>query len=178
MDWLSTCHPKLDCFQKMGTFLISENHSVKSFGIKKQSSSHIISAIRANRLLGQGCEGFLAYVFGGSEVKKELTEVSVVCDYLDVFPDDLLGLPLDGEVEFSTDIVPETVPISKTPYQSLKHLIEWHRQSQRNLLNSCKSYWIKVLSEQVHHLGVHQSFLLRRKTDLYGCVLIIDNSIR
>jgi hypothetical protein len=31
---------------------------------------------------------------------KEIAEVSIVCEYPDVFPDELPGLPLDHDVEF------------------------------------------------------------------------------
>lgn len=36
-----------------------------------------------------------SYVFGGSEVKKELIKAPIVCDYLDVFRDNLFCLPPD-----------------------------------------------------------------------------------
>ena len=44
-----------------------------------------------------------------------LIEIPVVREYIEVFPDDLPGLPLDREIEFVIDIQPETSPISKTP---------------------------------------------------------------
>ncbi|XP_070677828.1 uncharacterized protein [Malus domestica] len=46
-----------------------------------------------------------------------IEEVGVVRHYPDVFPDDLLGLPPDREVEFSIDLLPGTDPISLTPYR-------------------------------------------------------------
>jgi hypothetical protein len=48
---------------------------------------------------------------------KEITEVPVVCDFLDVFPDDLPGLPLDRDVEFKIELILGTTPISKRPYR-------------------------------------------------------------
>jgi hypothetical protein len=41
----------------------------------------------------------------------------VVCDFLDVFPDDLPGLPLDRDVEFKIELILGTTPISKRPYR-------------------------------------------------------------
>ena len=38
-------------------------------------------------------------------------------EFPDVFPEDLLGLPPDREVEFSIDLIPSTAPISKAPYR-------------------------------------------------------------
>jgi hypothetical protein len=34
----------------------------------------------------------------------------------DVFPEELLGMPPDREVEFVIDLLPRTTPISKWPY--------------------------------------------------------------
>jgi hypothetical protein len=40
----------------------------------------------------------------------------VVCEYLDVFPDDLPGMPLDRDIEFIIELQPGTTPISKRTY--------------------------------------------------------------
>ncbi|WVZ91359.1 hypothetical protein U9M48_037546 [Paspalum notatum var. saurae] len=52
-----------------------------------------------------------------SLVTKTLEEVPLVCEYSDVFPDDLPGLPPDRAVEFAIDLVPGTAPIAKAPYR-------------------------------------------------------------
>ena len=41
----------------------------------------------------------------------------VVCEYSDVFPEDLVSLPPHREIEFSIDLVPGTAPISMAPYR-------------------------------------------------------------
>jgi hypothetical protein len=51
------------------------------------------------------------------EKAKEIIEVSVVCEFLDVFLNDLLGLPLDHDVEFKIELILGTAPISKRPYR-------------------------------------------------------------
>ncbi|WVZ70956.1 hypothetical protein U9M48_019585 [Paspalum notatum var. saurae] len=43
--------------------------------------------------------------------------IPVVCDFPDVFPEELPGLPLDRDVEFKIDLVPGTAPISRRPYR-------------------------------------------------------------
>ena len=48
---------------------------------------------------------------------KSLADIPVVCDFLDVFPDDLLGLPLDREVEIKIELLLGTAPISRRPYR-------------------------------------------------------------
>jgi len=47
---------------------------------------------------------------------KSVEEVPVVCEYPDVFPEELLGMPLDRDVEFVIDLLPGTGPITKRPY--------------------------------------------------------------
>jgi hypothetical protein len=43
--------------------------------------------------------------------------IRVVRDFLDVFPEELPGMPPDREVEFVIDLLPGTAPISKCPYR-------------------------------------------------------------
>jgi hypothetical protein len=47
----------------------------------------------------------------------QLEDILVVCEYLDVFPDDLSGMPPDRDVEFVIELQPGTAPISKRPYR-------------------------------------------------------------
>jgi hypothetical protein len=48
---------------------------------------------------------------------KSLEEVPVVNEYLDVFPEELPGMPPDRDIEFVIDLVPGTSPIAKRPYR-------------------------------------------------------------
>jgi hypothetical protein len=50
-------------------------------------------------------------------VAVQLESISVVCEYPDVFPDDLPGMPPDRDVEFVIELQPGTAPISKRPYR-------------------------------------------------------------
>jgi hypothetical protein len=49
-------------------------------------------------------------------VAKSLDEIPMVHEYLDVFPDDLLGMPLDRAIEFKIELQPDIAPICKRPY--------------------------------------------------------------
>jgi len=46
-----------------------------------------------------------------------LFDIPVVCDFLDIFPDELPGLPPDRDVEFKIELVPSIAPISRRPYR-------------------------------------------------------------
>ncbi|MCI75818.1 cellular nucleic acid-binding protein, partial [Trifolium medium] len=51
------------------------------------------------------------------EEKTDIDTLPVVREFADVFPDDIVDLPPEREVEFSIDIVPGTSPISMAPYR-------------------------------------------------------------
>jgi hypothetical protein len=46
-----------------------------------------------------------------------LKKIPVVCEYADVFPDELPGMPPDRDIEFTIELQPGTTPISKRPYR-------------------------------------------------------------
>jgi hypothetical protein len=48
---------------------------------------------------------------------KAIQDIPVVCEFPDVFPDDLPGLPPDRDVEFKIELIPGTAPISRRPYR-------------------------------------------------------------
>ena len=43
--------------------------------------------------------------------------IRVVCEFPDVFPDSLPGMPPDREIEFIIDLLPGTAPIAKRQYR-------------------------------------------------------------
>jgi hypothetical protein len=48
---------------------------------------------------------------------QNLKDILVVCEFSDVFPDDLHGMPLDRDVEFTIELQPGTSPVSRQPYK-------------------------------------------------------------
>jgi hypothetical protein len=66
-----------------------------------------------------------------ASIATNLEEIPVVCDYPDVFPDDLSGMPLDRDIEFVIELQPGTTPISKWAYRMPpKELAELKTQLQ------------------------------------------------
>jgi hypothetical protein len=49
-------------------------------------------------------------------VVQEIQDIPVVCEFLDVFPEDLPGLPSERDVEFVIELKPDTTPISRRSY--------------------------------------------------------------
>jgi hypothetical protein len=57
--------------------------------------------------------------FGGvyEAIISEIQDIPVVCEFPDVFPKDLPGLPLERDVEFVTELKPGTAPVSRRSYR-------------------------------------------------------------
>jgi hypothetical protein len=52
-----------------------------------------------------------------SMIELPLKKIPVVCEYADVFPDEMPGMPPDRDIEFAIELKPGTTPISKEPYR-------------------------------------------------------------
>jgi hypothetical protein len=50
-------------------------------------------------------------------IVQEIQDIPVVCEFLDVFPEDLPGLPPERDVEFVIELKPGTTPISRRSYR-------------------------------------------------------------
>jgi hypothetical protein len=72
--------------------------------------------------------------------------VPIVKEYLDVFPDELPGMPPDRDLEFLIDLLPGTGPIAKRPYpMSTDELKELKKQLEeqlgKGLISKSSSSW-------------------------------------
>ena len=61
--------------------------------------------------------GWLASLTLEDKVRQELSQPRVVCEYDDVFLDELLGLPPHRDVDFIIELHPGTSSISMTPHR-------------------------------------------------------------
>nr|GFC57264.1 putative reverse transcriptase domain-containing protein [Tanacetum cinerariifolium] len=50
-------------------------------------------------------------------VVPRMEEIVVVRDFLEVFSDDLSGLPPTREIEFHIELTPRVIPVAKSPYR-------------------------------------------------------------
>ena len=63
--------------------------------------------------------GWLASLTLEDEVRQELSLPRVVCEYEDVFLDELPGLPSYKDVDFTIELHLGTSPISMTPHRMM-----------------------------------------------------------
>jgi hypothetical protein len=69
-----------------------------------------------------------------NQLEKYLEHIKIVCEYPDVFLEELPGMPPDRDIKFSVELLPKTAPISKRAYRmDVKDLIELKQQIEELL---------------------------------------------
>ena len=122
MTWLSPNFAILDCNAKTVTLAKLEKDPLVWEGDYTSTPVRIISFLHAKKMVRKGCLAFLAHLRDDTTQVPSIESVSVVREFLDVFPADLPGMPPDRDIYFCIDLEPGTRPISIP-------LIEWLPQS-------------------------------------------------
>ena len=113
MDWLSKYNAIIFCRRKKVVFQPSKGEIFEYKGTRRGSKWLVISTVKASRMLIKGCVGYLASVVDTTiKVATKQSDVHVVCIFPNVFPEELLGLPPDREIEFEIELLTTTMPIS------------------------------------------------------------------
>ncbi|GJV55867.1 putative reverse transcriptase domain-containing protein [Tanacetum coccineum] len=124
MDWLTKYHGVIICDEKIvrvpfgREMLIFQGNGNNQ---REESRLNIISCTKAQEYLSKGCDVFLAHITT-KEAKdksegKRLEDVPIVRDFLEVFPQDLPGIPPARQIEFQIDLVPSVAPVARAPYR-------------------------------------------------------------
>ena len=117
MDWLSQHQVVVDCQMKRVTLRTSSGEEVTFIGKRSNHISNVIFVAIAKAMIRKGCEAYLAYVIDTKKLEPSLLDIPTVCDYLDVFPEELPGLPPYREIKFAIGVVQGATPASITPYR-------------------------------------------------------------
>ena len=74
--------------------------------------------MQLKRVVQKGCESFVVIVTDKEDINNEdklkLEDIPILRGYL--FSEEILGLPLKRELDFTIELVPGAVPSSKSPY--------------------------------------------------------------
>ena len=99
------------------TLRTPSGEEVTFIGERSNHLSNEISAAIVRTMVRKGCESYLACVIDTKKEEPRLLDTPTVCDYPDVFPKELPGLPPKREIEFAIDVVLGATPTSITPYR-------------------------------------------------------------
>jgi hypothetical protein len=100
MDWLSKHKGMINCAKKAVRLTTSSGKEVEYV-----TENLVTDKAASNRIV-------LNHLDAASNI-----DIRTVSEFLDVFPEELLGMPLDREIEFVIELVPGTAPIFKRPYR-------------------------------------------------------------
>jgi hypothetical protein len=118
MDWLKAHYASINCATKVVHLLHPSDEIVNYRAKVTQNAEAQIYAL--NALNASPLEG--------------IENIPVVCDFQDVFPEELPGIPPARAVEFVIDLKPGTTPIAKRPYKMPPHhLIELKEEIDKSL---------------------------------------------
>ncbi|XP_074362587.1 uncharacterized protein LOC141702885 [Apium graveolens] len=115
MDLLPQYKENIDYKKKKIMRFTEDNIRLNYQGQKEEKK--FLSVLQSKKLLRQGCETYLAHIGDTKEEALNLDEILIVRKFLNVFLDELLGLPPECEIEFSNDLVAGAEPVSKAPYR-------------------------------------------------------------
>jgi hypothetical protein len=117
MDWLDQHHAILDCSNKSFTFLDEEWNQRKIQGIPREVTIREILAMKLKKCYRKGYQLFAAHMEEETKDKVSKIEDHEVLKYFDNVFQDVLGLPLKGDIDFSVNLMPGGTLVSKTPYR-------------------------------------------------------------
>ncbi|XP_075515532.1 uncharacterized protein LOC142550178 [Primulina tabacum] len=112
MDWLFRQQAQLNCYTK--EVYLQTSHPINS---KANHTLGIVSTAEAKAILKDNGQGFLAYLINKPKDQLKISEILVVQESPEVFPEKINTLPPQRDVEFSIDLIPGAQPRSKTPYR-------------------------------------------------------------
>ena len=113
MDWLIDYRVVIDCERRRVTAYTQDGTRVVFQGGKHDILPQTVYEPKCQGQLA----GWLASLTLEDEVRPDLDLPRVICEYVDVFPDELPGLPPHRDVDFGIELHPGTTTISMTPHR-------------------------------------------------------------
>ncbi|GKB52466.1 putative reverse transcriptase domain-containing protein [Tanacetum coccineum] len=186
MDWLADNDAVIICGKKEVHIPI-KNRTLVVKGDSNSSRLKVISCIKARKYIERGCHLFLAHITEKEKSEKRLEDIPVICDFPEVFPDDLPGLPPSRQVEFKIDLVPGAAPVARAPYRlapsEMKELSEQLKELlEKGFIRPSSSPWgapvlfvkkkdgsfrMCIDYRELNKLTVKNRYLLPRIDDLF-----------
>ena len=165
MDWLIAYRIVIDCECRRVTAYTQDGTRMVFQGDKHDV---LPQTVYESKCQGQ-LAGWLASLILEDEVRPDLDLPRVVCEYEDVFPDELPGLPPHRDVDFSIELHPGTSPISMTPHRMALVELQELRVQLQELLD--KGFFRPSTLMSLKVIYFQSIFLIDfyiKKTDLYA----------
>jgi hypothetical protein len=113
MDWMSKYQGHIDCARKAITITSSNGVQIENITTMPSRKAYYKKSVSG----------------------PTLDQVSVVCEYPDVFPEELPGMPPDRDIEFVIELIPRTAPIAQRPYRMNPQELEELKKQLADMLS-------------------------------------------
>ena len=117
MDWLTFHDAIVNCWQKFNDLGCKNDEIIQIESSDLNGLPAMISTMKIRNYVKKGFKAYLAYVLYLKVNDKKVESVPVVCEFSDVFLEELLGLPPIREVKFEIELVLWTTLISIASYR-------------------------------------------------------------
>ena len=126
MSWLEARKVKLDFYNKASECLDEEGKLRMVRGISKEVFIRNIFAMQLNKLCRKICQLYVARVLEAAENGTPwMEDFHVLQEIRNVFPDKVLRLPPERNIDFTIGLVPRKTPRYKIPHEmSISELSE------------------------------------------------------
>jgi hypothetical protein len=126
MDWLATYKTKVDYYHKNLECENEEGIKMILQGIQRPVSVRLISTLQIKKYCRKGYPLYAMQVLESIEDNKSnLEDHPILREYKDVCPKEVSGLPLRRDIDFSIELAPGAVSVSRAPYRiSALELVE------------------------------------------------------
>ena len=91
MDWLTLHDAVVNCKRKTIDLRCKNDEIVRIESSDLNGLPTLISSMKALSIVRKGCEAYFAYVIDSKVSEKRVESVFIVCEFPDVFPEELLG---------------------------------------------------------------------------------------
>ncbi|XP_074363335.1 uncharacterized protein LOC141703797 [Apium graveolens] len=97
MDWLSRHRANVDCYTKEVMIDSLGQNRVLFCGDHQMIPSCLVSALKAFKMIRNGCDAYLAHVVDTNATISKLEDIPVVKEFSEVFPEEFPGMPPDRD---------------------------------------------------------------------------------
>ncbi|XP_075473834.1 uncharacterized protein LOC142504875 [Primulina tabacum] len=147
MDWLASNNAIVDCKWKRVKLRTPNQAEIVYHGKSKKQKS-LLSASQAWKAMKSGEDTYLEMINEvQGEVEMRIEDIPIVCEFPDVFPEELPGTVPDREVEFEINLVSGAAPISKAPYRMAPAELKELKEQLQELLDKKQIRPRHVISE-------------------------------
>jgi hypothetical protein len=135
MDWLESHEAILNYKTNRLSLVDDEGWRRVIVGWNQGVSLRFISSLQLRKSMCKGCKIYVILALNEKGLVEGLEHLMLVREFVDVFPEELLGMSSEMKLEFTIDLKHGTESISRMPYQMSTLELQELRMKLKELLD-------------------------------------------